>query len=209
VIGLMLLAAGGSKRLGSAKQMLPHRDGGTLIRHAALAAVNSKCRPLVAVLGAAAEAVEPELQDLPLQIVINRDWKTGMASSLRAGLSALLKEAGLEAVVVTLCDQPEVTSSLLDQIVLAYKTSCSEIVACDYGNVIGVPALFARSLFPALTLLQGDEGARRVIRSYAEHLHVISFADGLCDIDTLEDKNQYQSESNLEKEKDSSTENFE
>ncbi len=186
-VGLLVLAAGGSRRLGIPKQLLRDSHGLSLIRRAAQTALLSPCRPVAVVLGAFGDAIRPEISDLPLSVVVNTDWETGMASSLRAGLAALTASAPLDAVLVMLCDQPGVSAALLDSLVAAYRTSGHALVACEYGAVLGVPALFGRELFGDLSALEGDEGARRVIKAYAGPVTRIAFPAGKWDIDTIAD----------------------
>ncbi len=186
-VGLILLAAGGSQRLGSPKQLVADAEGQSLVRRAAETALASACRPVVVVVGASAEAVEAEVADLPVRVAVNAEWQTGLASSLRAGLSALTDACTLDAAVVMLCDQPHVTSALLDSLVAAYTDTGHAIAACEYGGALGVPALFGRALFPALASLTGDEGARRVIKNHAGPVTRVPFPEGVFDIDTPQD----------------------
>ena len=87
-IGVIILAAGGSSRMGSPKQLLSYR-GQSLVRHAANAALESVADRVVVVIGGYADEVRNELEALPLSIVENRSWQTGMSSSIRAGLQEL------------------------------------------------------------------------------------------------------------------------
>ena len=139
---------------------------------------------MVVVLGAASEAIQAELSDLPLTVVVNSEWQTGLASSIRAGLNTLLQFGLLDAVVVMLCDQPLVSPALLDLLVQAHADTGHAIAACEYGGALGVPALFGSALFPALLSLTGDEGARRVIKNYAGPITRVPFPEGVFDIDT-------------------------
>ena len=190
-VGLVLLAAGGSKRLGSPKQLVTDAAGRSLVRRAAETALASACRPVVVVLGASAEAVEPELGGLPVTVTVNPNWQTGLASSLKAGVNALTESYTLDAVVVMLCDQPQVTSALLDFLVTAYADTGHAIAACEYGGALGVPALFGRTLFGALASLTGDEGARQVIKNYAGPVARVPFPEGALDIDTPQEAKSF------------------
>lgn len=186
-VGLVILAAGASTRLGWPKQLLHYR-GRSLLRHVAETAAGSVCRPIVVVLGAHAAKLEAELRGLPVRVVVNLLWRAGMATSLRRGVEAL--EAGEEfiaAVVITLCDQPLVTASAIDALVHAYRSVGRPIVASAYAGILGVPALFDRSLFPELLALEGEEGARRIIARHAEDVRGVPFPEAVLDIDTPED----------------------
>lgn len=187
-IGLVLLAAGASTRLGTPKQLLRYQEQ-TLLRRAAETALASRCQPVVVVLGAYAERLQPELQGLPVHSIENSDWEQGMGSSLRAGLTELLSatEAPLEAAVFMLCDQPRVSAETLDMLVDRHYETGRPLVASEYGNALGVPALFHHSLFPELLALQGAEGAKQILQRHREQAFGIPFPEGLLDIDTPDD----------------------
>ncbi|MFC6221690.1 NTP transferase domain-containing protein [Hymenobacter artigasi] len=183
-VALLLLAAGASTRMGQPKQLLPYH-GHTLLRHAAETAVASGCAPLVLVTGALHEALVAEISDLPIQAIHNPDWETGMASSIRAGLAAI---AGTRptAVLIMLSDQPLVTPELLRELMARQQQTQAPIVAAAYGDTLGVPAIFAQALLPALLQLQGQQGAGRLIASRGAAVERVSFPAGLLDVDTPE-----------------------
>src|SRR5262245_12782516 len=109
-IGAVILAAGASSRMGTSKQLLKF-GGQTLLRRAALAAQEAGCNPVVIVTGARAEEMDEELHELDLREVNNPEWESGMGSSIRAGVQAILKANDkISALVLMLCDQPFVTS---------------------------------------------------------------------------------------------------
>ena len=168
------------------KQLLVYK-GQTLIRRAAETALASVCRPVVVVLGANAVAVGAELE-LPVIVTRNHEWEVGMASSLCAGLEAVLAaDAGVDAVVVLLCDQPFVTAELIDTLIERRRETGKTIVATEYSDARGVPALFARELFAELRGLSGHEGARQIIRKHADDTVGVPFAGAAIDIDTRAD----------------------
>lgn len=168
------------------KQLLVYR-GQTLVRHAAETALASVCRPVVVVLGANAVAVGAELE-LPVIVTLNREWEAGMASSLHAGLEAVLAgDAGVNAVVVLLCDQPFVTAELIDTLIERRRETGKTIVAAEYSDARGVPALFGRELFAELRALTGHEGARQIIRKHPHDTVAVPFAGAAFDIDTRDD----------------------
>ncbi|HLK59173.1 MAG TPA: nucleotidyltransferase family protein [Chthonomonadaceae bacterium] len=187
-IGILLLAAGASTRLGTPKQSLRYA-GQTLLHRAAGTAVASGCRPILVVLGACVQPLQPELEGLPVRSVENTGWAEGMGSSLRAGMEALLAEAGetLEAVLIMLCDQPLVTAQTLHTLIRAYQETGRPLIAAEYEGVLGVPALFHRSLFSELAALQGAEGARKLIQRHRDQALGVPLPEASVDIDTLED----------------------
>ncbi len=142
-------------------------------------------------LGAAALASQLrfELVDLHLAIVENAHWKDGMSTSIRAGLDALERGAGagIDAVLITTCDQPHVTAKLLRQLVSAWHESRPPAVACEYAGTVGVPALLDRSLFAELRALEHDQGAKRILETHLARVRRIAFEPGAVDIDTPED----------------------
>jgi molybdenum cofactor cytidylyltransferase len=183
-IGIILLAAGASQRMGSPKQLLSFA-GRSLIRHMGDIISDSNCNPKIVVLGANHTLIKPALINLPLQIQINSDWALGMSTSLRCGISAL--PDSVTAIVILLCDQPFVSVALIHQLIQRYEQTQASIVACEYSGTAGVPALFDRSLFSELQHLTGDQGARRLIQANRDRTLTIPFPQGSIDLDTIED----------------------
>ena len=186
-IGVIILAAGASSRLGEPKQLIKF-DGKSLLQHAVDAATNSNANTVIEVLGANAEHVLAGTNKSNIHTIINPDWEEGMASSVRSGLNELLficPEA--DATILMVCDQPFVSSSLLNDLIKTHLSTGKPIVACDYGEAIGPPALFHRSLFDELMKLKGDVGARKIIQQHNEQVTTVLFPKGKIDIDTNED----------------------
>ena len=181
-VALLLLAAGASTRMGRPKQLLPYH-GRTLLRHAAETAMASGCAPLVLVTGALHEELLAEIAGLPIQVIHNADWATGMASSIRAGLAALT-DARPAAVLIMLTDQPLVTPKLLRELMARQQQTQAPIVAAAYGDTLGVPAVFDHVLLPKLLQLQGQQGAGRLIASLGAAVGRVPFPAGLLDVDT-------------------------
>ncbi|MEB3231106.1 MAG: nucleotidyltransferase family protein [Leptolyngbyaceae bacterium] len=189
IVSLILLAAGASTRMGTAKQLLPY-GGRSLLRHAAEVAIASICDGVIVVVGSQAERMRSELLHLPLQVVENLRWTEGMGSSIQAGLTeAIARQPDLGAVLIMLADQPLLTSSSLNQFVLRYQQTQCPIVAATYGGTLGVPALFDRRLFPDLAHLPAAVGAKSLIKRYATQAETISLPEGAIDIDTPMDYN--------------------
>lgn len=183
-----MLAAGASSRLGEPKQLLQFA-GESLLRRAARAALLVENQKTVIVLGANHEKMICEIQDLPIEIVVNHDWQTGMSSSIKSGLAKLLEaEPELLAVILMLCDQPFVTAQTLVNLIEKFVETKKTVVACEYENTIGVPALFAPETFAELLDLKGEAGARFVIKKFAASgLAKITQPEAAFDVDTIED----------------------
>jgi molybdenum cofactor cytidylyltransferase len=186
-IGGIMLAAGGSTRLGRPKQFLEF-EGKTLLRRAAEAMCASVCDPVIAVLGAEYEKAEAEITDLPLAMRRNEEWESGMSSSIKIGLKELLLiEPEIDAVVITLCDQPFVNAEMIDRLGEKFAEAKSQMVAAEYDGVAGVPALFSNDIFDALFRLEGDKGARDLLRDPNASVETIEINEAAIDIDNPDD----------------------
>ena len=191
--GIIILAAGASTRLGGNPKQLLVYQGETLLKRTVSAAISLAESPenpvsIVVVTGGNQVRIVPELTGLPVSVVHNEDWQTGMASSVRVGLSALLHDApNLESVLMLLTDQPHVSPELLRHIWAVFRESGEGIVGCEYAGQVGVPALFARKYFDELLTLTGDRGAKPLMMKYIADCATIPFADGAVDLDTPAD----------------------
>ncbi|HEY9659475.1 MAG TPA: nucleotidyltransferase family protein [Allocoleopsis sp.] len=190
-IGTIILAAGASTRLGTPKQLLHYR-GQSLLRHTAEVAIDSGCHPVVVVLGSQAERLEAEVEQLPVSVVKNNHWAKGMSSSIQTGLAVLQSiYPPVKAVVILLCDQPFVSATLVHQLIEGYHRTGKPIVASEYADTVGVPALFSHVLFPVLMMLPADRGARYVIQNRAQAVARVPFSLGEIDIDTPDDYERF------------------
>jgi molybdenum cofactor cytidylyltransferase len=186
-IAAVVLAAGASARLGEPKQALRFR-GRPLLERAARAALDAGCRPVVVVTGAHAVRARDALQGLDVLEVENAQWSAGMGSSVRAGVAAVLGAAPeAAAVVLTVCDQPFMTASVLADLIAAHRETGAPVVASSYGGTVGVPALFARTLFDELAGLDAGAGAKAVISSHSAEARFVPFPMGEADVDTPAD----------------------
>jgi len=186
-LAILLLAAGSSSRMGRSKQLLPIQ-GEPLLLRTTKAALQSQANNTVVVLGANAEKHEAVIKHLPVTIIVNEEWEKGMGSSLKAGLNHLVENnPGLRAVMILVCDQPLLTTQHLNRLINTYKETQQVIVASFYSDSSGVPALFDRSLFSDLLLLDNSHGAKKIIVENRELVYAIDFPEGATDLDTWEE----------------------
>lgn len=189
--GVILLAAGASTRMGRPKQLLPMYGDRPLLRHVAEYALAGPVSPVIVVLGANASEIAPSLTGLAVQIVKNAAWAEGMGSSLRCGIESLLATApDTQNVIVALADQPDLPAGHLAKLLEAQRTTGRSIVASECDGVRGPPVLFTALHFPALRALQGDAGARTLLREHAGEVATVPLASAR-DIDTPSDYADY------------------
>jgi molybdenum cofactor cytidylyltransferase len=184
----IVLAAGASRRLGQPKQLLRH-GGETLLVRATRLANEAGAAPVVVVLGSHQEMIRGSAGLQNSIIVINENWEQGIASSIHAGIGKLEQIArGAAGVLILSCDQPRLTAEHLRTLV-EFFTAQSEpaICASAYAGVLGVPAVFPRSVFSELLALEGDRGARTLLNEPSCVVIALPFEGGEVDIDEPDD----------------------
>ena len=184
-IGIILLAAGASRRMGSPKQLLKINNQ-TLIERAINVTQALDNQQTVVVLGANAEKIKRYiLPQANLAVIINEDWQQGMGTTLKAGLEFLLaQKQKISGVIVLVCDQPYLTTQKLQELIDLHQTTKAAIIATEYKGIKGVPTLFDSSIFPKLLTLNKDEGARKIIKNYKGEIMTVDFPEGIFDLDT-------------------------
>jgi molybdenum cofactor cytidylyltransferase len=185
-VGAIVLAAGGSVRMGRPKQLLPI-EGQPMVRRVTEAVCKVELAQVVVVVGAHAEAVMEALDGLPAEIVVNKAWTTGLSGSMKVGLGALRPE--VQAALLILADQPNLTAGLLQMLVARYQATQAPIVAPVFRGQRGNPVLFDRALFPKLLAVAGDQGGREVIASLRNQVEgvLVDQAAVFVDLDTQQD----------------------
>lgn len=192
--GVIILAAGESSRLGSPKQLLVY-SGATLLQHSIEAAQLSDAGSVIVVLGANAGLISKELKNTTVKVVINPEWKEGMASTIRCGLQTLVEmNPQVETAIFIVADQPFVTVGLLNNLMDVNRKERSSIVASKYDDTFGTPVLFSNRYFPELLELTGDVGAKSLVRKYLKETAFVHFPKGNIDIDTMEDYQRFSKE---------------
>jgi molybdenum cofactor cytidylyltransferase len=184
-IAVVLLAAGGSTRMGTPKQLLSY-EGRPMVRHAVETALASGCDPVMVVLGSRVEEIRAALDGLDVVVVENSDWEQGMGTSIRAGISGA-EIMGCDGAILALADQPLITPEILKRLVEEHEETGRPIIASEYAGTVGVPAFFAREYFPKLTALLPSEGCKAVILANLERSIRISCPEAETDIDTPAD----------------------
>ena len=185
--GIIILAAGNSSRMGQPKQLLTYR-GQTLLEIVSEQALQTTYSPIVIVLGAYAEEILKTHHHIEINYVTNEDWETGMSSSITTGLSAVLnQQPNIKNVIIAVADQVFITSKIFMQLVAQHELTGKNIVACSYAQTMGTPVLFHKNHFQEILSLDGNEGAKSMLKKHKEDTAVIEFELGHIDIDTETD----------------------
>lgn len=197
-VGAVVLAAGGSSRLGRPKQLLMFR-GETLVRRAVRAAAEAGCDPVIVVVGGIKDAIQSEVdirdsrissssapgKTTQAMVVENAEWRNGVGTSIRRGVEHL--PGFVDAAVLLTCDQPFVDAGVIRRLISTQEKTGKPIVASAYANTLGVPAIFDRSCFAALLTLRDDSGAKTLMTTRPNDVAAVGFEQGAIDIDTPED----------------------
>lgn len=188
-IGVIILAAGSSSRLGRPKQLVDFKQK-SLLQHVIDTVEPFNFTPAVLILGAYADQIREAIDLKNVTVLENINWPEGVASSIRLGVSESIKlNESPESILFLLSDQPFVTTELIEELIQKHKNGIQRITACSYKENVGVPAIFQKAFFPQLLELKGDVGAKKIIARNSEQVESITFKDGSFDVDTLEDIN--------------------
>ena len=180
----VVLAAGGSTRLGRPKQLLT-RDGETLVHRAARLALASGAARVRVIVGAQADDVVAAVRDLPVECLVNPRWNEGLAGSVRVAVDALA--AHDRATLLLTCDQPALDLAHLQALLAAARAAPSGSAATRFGDRVGVPAVVAPSVLRAARTVQGDRGLRDVLNATGAGVIACDAPVLGVDIDTPED----------------------
>jgi molybdenum cofactor cytidylyltransferase len=181
----LVLAAGGSSRLGRPKQFIRHK-GRSLLLRAVTVAENTTPGRTVVVLGAHVLRSRLALRRSPVCpiSIYNGRWREGLSSSLHAGLTALPQTAS--AALVMLCDQPRIDTAAIARLVLTWQMQPAHAAAAVYAGRVGVPAILPRKLWRQASRLRGDVGARTLLNELPR-LARVPMPQALFDVDTPKD----------------------
>lgn len=186
-VGIVILAAGKSSRLGQKKQLLQWQNT-SLLENTISAAKKSNCAEIVVVTPSNDNEINLLLEQYDVFIAINKNRENGVSTSISVGLEKLLEiSPKIEAVILMVCDQPYISHKLLIKIIKTYESSQAKIVPSKYANILGIPVLFDKIYFSNLFGLNGDQGAKKIIHNFTDNVIAIDFIGGEIDIDTAED----------------------
>lgn len=184
-IAAIILAAGGSKRFGSPKQLLEWR-GETLINRVIKLAIKSCLEPIIVVLGSEYEMIKKNIiEKTRVNIVINDNWEVGQSTSLIEGVKGIEKKNTPFAVL--LCDQPQVTFKNIKGLLDIYRENDTDIVITEIEGKLAPPVIFSPICISGINELEGDRGARPIIENYRYKTYKEKDTRLLMDIDTPED----------------------
>jgi len=188
-VAMVLLAAGKASRMGEGgpHKLLAEFDGIPLVRRSAATGLASGAAAVVAITGHRRQEIEQALADLPVELVHNPDYASGMASSLVAGVGAPVTQRA-DGVLVMLADMPGVTSDDLKALIATFrKANGQAIVRAVSRGKRGNPVILPRTVFDAVMRLEGDVGARHIIETAGLPVVDVDIGDAAhLDVDTPE-----------------------
>ncbi len=190
--GVVVLAAGESRRLGQAKQLL-EIDGETLLHRAVRLAIATDPIDVMVVFAADSRDIRDTVSDLDCRGVDCADAASGMAASLRCGLSALATSCA--GALVVLVDQPRLDAQHLCALRDLWRIDPQRAVASAYAGTIGVPALLPRRWFTELMRADTHHGARAMLRERLAEVQGIEAPQLAFDIDSLADLERWRAQS--------------
>lgn len=184
-VGALVLAAGASRRFGQQPKLLAELRGKPLLLHV-LDALAPLDVPVTLVLGCNADQLRECLRGQAVTVIENPHWEQGMGSSLACGIQHL-QQQGSTRVLISLADQPALNTAGFKRMLAASNGDPRRIAVSDAGQFIGPPCIFPQAYFAELLVLDGDHGARAVMRQHAESLLRVAWPESALDIDSRED----------------------
>jgi molybdenum cofactor cytidylyltransferase len=183
-VAALILAAGGSARLGRPKQLEPW-GGPTLLEHVIKRTREFPVDEVWVVIGAHSDEMLDQVDFLDANVVENPEWEEGIASSIRVGLDALTQLSRCDSALIVLGDQPDVSAEIVEELLVSHRRSDGRVSVPKYRYNRGNPVLVDRSLWPRLMSLEGDDGAGRLWQAHPEWVNEVWFSElGPRDVDT-------------------------
>lgn len=187
-IPIVILAAGASKRMGTAKQLLAWGDT-TLLGHTIQIALKTNTNDVFVVLGANYHEIKNKISAFPITIIQNKDWELGLGKSIACAVDHLLNlKPKIDAVLICLADQPFIDSDFLTTLTQKFTSNINQIIATSYKkDVSGVPVIFDKVYVPELSKLSDDKGAKVLLKKYASLVKTFKPELENIDLDYKED----------------------
>tara|TARA_B110000091_G_scaffold81306_1_gene89553 strand:- start:6958 stop:7548 length:591 start_codon:yes stop_codon:yes gene_type:complete len=190
-LAILILAAGKASRMGAIKQLLKV-DGKTLLENAISNSKKLKNSTVVCVLGAHAAEIKKTIDLKSVDFTINKDHAQGLSSSIIAGIKYVqAKEIQFDGLFIQLADQPAIKINYYKDMVALFLKEENKIIAANYGEKLGVPAIFPKAFVKDLLKITGDKGAKEFLQKNKEDIVSPKTPVNLLDIDTPEDYNTY------------------
>jgi molybdenum cofactor cytidylyltransferase len=183
---IIIISAGSSSRLGRPKQLVDYK-GNKLINHILKECLASKLGDVYLLLGANKDIIETQLSPGDYQLLHNPDWKKGMGNSISKAVREISESNRYEGIYIVLSDQIFLDHHLLKTIDKKREENPDHIVISQYTEGKGPPSYFPQQYFSELCDLDGDDGAKKVVRSHSDKIIYVNFEKGNIDIDTPED----------------------
>ena len=185
-LGIIIIAAGNSSRLGQAKQLI--EISGVSLLQKTLSIAEQLSNDSVCILGHDADRFESKLERSSCKILVNENWLLGMGSSIACGVNFFMGK--VDAVMILLCDQYRLTMADLTQLVEQWQNEPDKIIASQYIEkkcnklIEGAPAIFPNRYFDSLIRLE-EKGARDILNK--DNVIVVSLDNAAFDLDTADD----------------------
>lgn len=180
---ILILAAGGSSRMGEPKQLLPWKQT-TLLGNSIEQALLVKDAEVFVVLGASFKEIRSSIQNFPITILLNELWEQGMGSSISLGVGKIIEKNSFDNVLIMLADQPFVDNNYLSGLQKSFYQNLKRIIASNYNDKLGVPVIFGKQFFPDLRALKEEVGAKKLLNQYKSLVEVNNSKFIFEDIDT-------------------------
>lgn len=183
-VASILLAAGGSARLGRPKQLV-RLDGESLVRRAAALLSGLDAGPVIIVTGCRSSDVAAEFEGLEVDVVVNEEWRQGMGGSIACGVRNIPGE--VDGVLLLLCDQWRVDRTDLSRLMRAWNTDISHICVSEWRNenkvFTGPPVIFPREFIHELKNVCYESGAKPLINAHGQ-VKAVQMENAAYDLDT-------------------------
>lgn len=187
MIVAVVLSAGESSRMGRPKALLPI-DGQTFIEKIVAALKQTKVGKIIVILGHNARELQSKISHLPVEILINTDYKLGQLSSLQLAVRNLQPDLECDGMLVHLVDHPYLAPDLVEEMIRRFYETKKRIIVPKFHGKRGHPVIFSNALFDEILKAPMEEGAKAVVNAHrAETLEIETEEEGIAvDIDTPE-----------------------